>query len=65
MEEKKAVCAACNNPFQCLPENITACHCYGVVLSDAAKDWIKAQYEGCLCSDCLQKIQEQFPVIVN
>ncbi|MBL7728716.1 MAG: cysteine-rich CWC family protein [Dinghuibacter sp.] len=53
-------CVACQQPFRCQPENIQACGWSEIILNDAARQWIKERYAGCLCPACLKKIQQQF-----
>lgn len=62
MQGTMTPCAACATPFECLPDNIRTCGCYAIVLPDAAKAWIAQNYHGCLCTECLLKIKEQFEV---
>jgi hypothetical protein len=61
----ESVCAACGKEFECLPENITACSCYDILLPDVAKTYIAEHYKGCLCRECLVHIQKQFSPFEN
>ncbi|MEP6847103.1 MAG: cysteine-rich CWC family protein [Panacibacter sp.] len=51
-------CARCRQPFNCRQEDISNCHCYGIVISPEANEKIKGKYTGCLCRQCLQQLAE-------
>ena len=53
-------CERCKEVFECKPGNITQCQCYGLILSDAAKQYIAGRYEDCLCPICLEEISSEF-----
>ncbi len=52
-------CERCKASFECMPDNITECQCFGVTLSDAAKEHIAVRYEDCLCRNCLLEINKE------
>lgn len=37
---------------------IALCHCAGVTLSQAQRDHVAANYDGCLCNGCLIEIRD-------
>ncbi|WP_345268651.1 cysteine-rich CWC family protein [Nibrella viscosa] len=50
-------CPRCGKAFACQPERIHECQCAGIQLSNAQRQYISEQYEGCLCRQCLQESQ--------
>jgi len=52
-------CERCNAVFECKPGNITQCQCFGVAMSDAAKQYIADKYRDCLCRNCLLQVTEE------
>lgn len=52
-------CERCGQHFECKPQNITECQCYGLELSDAARQTIAEQYTDCLCRNCLLEISKE------
>jgi hypothetical protein len=56
MEIKDKICPRCKKEFRCNPENIAACGCSQVVLSNAAKTFLANTFFKCLCNDCLIEI---------
>lgn len=50
----KKRCPICGAEFECLHDtNIAACHCASVPLTAKDLQYLKKQYTGCLCHDCL------------
>ncbi len=50
-------CPQCKEKFDCNPDNIAQCQCYGVKLTDKQKIFIKLHYKDCLCNNCLSTLQ--------
>ena len=46
-------CPRCGQLFECIPGNITECHCYGILLTEEEKKGIEQNYKDCLCANCL------------
>ncbi len=59
---EETYCPRCNAVFECKPDNIAQCRCYGVALSDDEKRLIEKDFTGCLCYDCLLAIKKEFVV---
>jgi hypothetical protein len=47
----------CQQAFECTPLQIESCQCYGIFLSEVARQYIQEQYNNCLCKSCLIHIQ--------
>jgi hypothetical protein len=53
-------CPRCGEKFECKPGNITQCQCYGLILSNEEKTFIKEIYDDCLCAKCLIKMKNLY-----
>lgn len=58
MHESKN-CPRCGKQFECKAGNITQCQCYGISLSEEAKQLVAERYVDCLCRDCLLALKDQ------
>ncbi len=56
-EQKK--CPRCNTEFECQPDNITQCQCYGFKISNELKAYIEQRYNDCLCMNCLEYLSNE------
>ena len=54
---KPSVCEACGETFICGATD-SGCWCQEVELSEAAREKLRARYQGCLCRVCLENIAE-------
>lgn len=46
-------CPACGAVFECHSQTGNRCWCMDVVLSENQLEYIKINYDGCLCPQCL------------
>jgi hypothetical protein len=51
-------CPRCKKIFTCNPENISACDCSQIVISNETKTFLTKTFFGCLCNDCLQAVDK-------
>lgn len=56
----KKICPRCNNTFICRVDNIELCNCKKVRLNAGVRDYIKKEYAGCLCLECLIEVNQKF-----
>jgi len=56
MAEKNKICPRCKKEFKCNAENISACSCSQVVLSNETKSFLANTFFNCLCNDCLTEL---------
>ncbi|RYD53278.1 MAG: hypothetical protein EOP52_03820 [Sphingobacteriales bacterium] len=54
-------CPRCGTLFQCRPDQITVCGCFGISFTDAQQEHIRRQYTGCLCRRCLIDLRQTLP----
>lgn len=59
MGQEAKRCERCSQHFECKPENISQCQCYGIELSDVVRQAIADQYTDCLCRNCLLEIGKE------
>ncbi|WP_420870112.1 cysteine-rich CWC family protein [Catalinimonas alkaloidigena] len=52
-------CHRCMEAFECKPGNIGECQCFGLRLTDSAKEYIFEHYSACLCRNCLEEIGQK------
>ncbi|OSZ78871.1 hypothetical protein CAP35_11655 [Chitinophagaceae bacterium IBVUCB1] len=57
-------CAKCNATFEC-KNDATDCWCQQYTLSSDALSYLKANYEDCLCSQCLRSYANQANPIIS
>lgn len=57
MENKK--CPICGTDFLCRHNDIIACQCSSVLLNDLQREYIKKNYNDCLCLTCLREISKR------
>jgi hypothetical protein len=58
MAEKNKICARCKKEFRCDAENVAACACSAVSLSNETKSFLANTYYDCLCNDCLMELNQ-------
>ncbi len=51
-------CPRCSRDFECRDDDVFSCACIGVSLSKKEQDWLAANYDNCLCLDCLKEIRK-------
>jgi len=56
--DTRKTCPRCGTLFVCRAGAVTSCQCQGVELSQVQQSLIAAQYNGCLCRDCLVTLRE-------
>lgn len=54
------VCPRCSEKFRCREDRIELCSCKKVSLVPGVRDFIKEDYENCLCPECLKIVNENF-----
>ncbi|TAE89482.1 MAG: hypothetical protein EAY81_02305 [Bacteroidetes bacterium] len=54
------VCENCKSEFVCNPQNISHCGCSAIILSPAARQFIRQNYDDCVCPNCLLGINVKF-----
>ena len=58
---KEKYCAVCGKSFVCNTEDVSACQCSSITLTEKAKEYLSKTYSDCLCIECLTIINMQTP----
>ena len=58
MSGKLKICPRCKMEFRCNAENIAACDCRKLLLSDETKSYIANAFFDCMCNGCLMQMNE-------
>ncbi|RFS19732.1 hypothetical protein DVR12_21785 [Chitinophaga silvatica] len=53
-------CPRCQSLFECRVGTILRCQCQEVVLSEEELEYIRQEFSGCLCADCLRELKTAF-----
>jgi len=53
-------CPRCHGSLTCKAEAISGCQCKHINLTHEQSDFIRQQYAGCLCFDCLKVLKAVF-----
>ncbi len=56
----KKICARCASPFVCREDRTDLCHCTHIYLVSGVRDYVKENYETCLCPKCLKETNTSF-----
>ncbi len=51
-------CPRCSRDFECRNDDIFNCACISIPLFKKELDWLAANYDDCLCINCLEEIRE-------
>ena len=67
MSEKDKICPRCKKKFVCQSDNISACACSGLLISNATRTFLAQTFYSCVCAECLRELdtlvakQKEFP----
>ncbi len=53
-------CPKCEAIFVCLSTDIMNCQCNSIKINEKALKFIKEEFLGCLCKNCLEEIGAKF-----
>lgn len=56
----KKTCPRCSAKFLCREDRTDLCQCTRVYLQSGVRDYIKENYENCLCQKCLKETNINF-----
>ncbi|SHF42289.1 cysteine-rich CWC family protein [Dysgonomonas macrotermitis] len=56
----KKICPRCSNSFVCREDRTDLCSCTRVYLISGVRDYVKENYESCLCPSCLKETSASF-----
>lgn len=53
-------CPRCSSNFKCREDRTELCHCTRIHLFSGVRDYIKDNYQNCLCPQCLKETNQNF-----
>ena len=56
----KKICTRCSTSFGCRQDRVELCKCSHTSLTPGTKDYIKDNYDDCLCPNCLKEISSSY-----
>lgn len=56
----KKLCPRCSTSFVCREDRTDLCSCSRIYLLSGVRDYIKENYEACLCPNCLKETNASF-----
>jgi len=65
MSGKTKICPRCKKAFTCHAENISACACSQVQVSNETRSFLAKTFYDCLCTACLQALDKQVALVKN
>ena len=57
-EGKQKICPRCKKAFSCHAEDISVCGCSKIKLSNETKSFLANTFYDCLCTECLENLDE-------
>ncbi|WP_165021322.1 MULTISPECIES: cysteine-rich CWC family protein [unclassified Dysgonomonas] len=60
----KKICQKCSTAFACREDRIELCQCSRISLNSGVRDYIKDNYDNCLCPECLKETNAYFNACV-
>ena len=58
-------CERCGGKIECKANNYTQCQCSKVQLNLNEVQYISENYEGCMCTTCLEDLQQEYRERIN
>ena len=56
----KKICPRCSTSFACREDRTDLCHCTRTFVVSGVRDYIREEYENCLCQKCLKETSANF-----
>ena len=60
LKHEEKYCPCCNATFECKVGSILLCQCSKVKLTEQERDYVREQYEDCLCFNCINKLKNDY-----
>jgi hypothetical protein len=57
---EEQICPRCHARFECKVGSINLCQCQTVSLNTAEADYVRKQFDDCLCANCLLEIKKEY-----
>ena len=56
----KKICPRCSDSFVCREDRTDLCSCTRIYLLSGVRDYVKENYDECLCPSCLKETSANF-----
>lgn len=56
----KKICSRCSNSFVCREDRTDLCQCTRTYMVPGSKDYIKENFDDCVCSACRKEISSSY-----
>lgn len=53
-------CPRCNSKFECKVGSINLCQCTTVILNDKEREYMRENFDDCLCASCMKDIKSEY-----
>lgn len=60
VEHEHKYCPRCNAVFECKVGSIQLCQCSLVKLTENERDFIRKDFEDCLCNHCMKSLKSAY-----
>lgn len=64
-EHEKKQCPRCLSEFECKTGTILQCQCTKIEMTAEQLEYSSAQYDDCLCLDCLKEIRSEYNLLAH
>ena len=58
----QVACPRCGTLYECKVGSINLCQCTAVRLTEEQRQYVGAQFRGCLCANCLVALRTEYNV---
>lgn len=56
----KKICPRCSTSFSCREDRTDLCQCTRTYVVPGVRDYVKENYDNCLCPQCLKETSQNF-----
>ncbi|HEV8515926.1 MAG TPA: cysteine-rich CWC family protein [Cyclobacteriaceae bacterium] len=60
IKHEQKFCQRCKASFECKVGSIALCQCSSIILDDNERDYIRENFNDCLCVKCMKEIKSEF-----
>ncbi len=60
LKHEEKYCPRCKNSFECKVGSILLCQCSTVSLNEKEREFMKNNFEDCLCAECMKAVKVEF-----
>jgi hypothetical protein len=60
LKHEEKYCPCCGACFECKVGSIILCQCSQLKLTEKERDYVREQYQDCLCFNCMSKLKKEY-----